>query len=632
MRRNLGIIVALIAILTASCTQYVYIPIHTGGSSGSGVTIEASDVPSKIPEALLATYGLETDKTNLPKGVEVEQKIVPADAADTGAIIAFCRAAASPKAAGMNLVATIKLTNYSYGGATFNSEGIVITYPATDTLTGNTTYTVNEFTISSEKVEVTIIDVDETFYVAIKETAGKLQNDTASAATPVTVTTSSTSGEIASIINVPQSSTLVMDSWTGSYEVDNEEVSKPASEGMTGAADEPYLIRTLDDIARLQDMFDDADKVYIRLESDIHITPEWTIANLTTGSLEDGSLTAQPITVAAGQDVTIDFNHYKITFDGLDYAGFDQFYDKKVTVGDYTSLMDVSPYASIPFVVSEGGTLTINNGADNSTDVGGMVCTDWLTCGVFRTHGTLVINGGRFETCGNTKSSIIRVEETGDLTINNAYVYCSAFDGAVESYGKMTIKDGYYYTNSHNGGRFKYCIISGGDMILNGGEYYGIQGGISLSGGTATINYAESYVSEKPEEAGYTGTKSFYALYVSGEDSEGRVVVNDGIFEADQAALWVANSNEGGDGGLMLNGVAIINGGFFKSNKQNYDVQIDCEIGSMTLNGGTFVHDSVNHRKAPTGSEPATLNDFLGDGYKVRKNPETQLYEVVKEN
>lgn len=619
---------ALCLLVAVSCTQYVFVPIPSGGSgSGSGSSYDSVDIAKAIPEELLAWYGLQTDKTKLPEGVEVNQEFV--EGISTASLISGSRAKASARAdAPSYMLSTIKLTGFIYQGYTYNSEAIYVVYSATNERDG-AKYDINDFTIQSESIEVTAPDSSDVVEVEIKGITGKLQDDTASSAVTIEVLPTT----VVSVSNIPTSSdSVTTDSWTGSYVVGGEEVSKAESEGMTGEESKPYRIETLDDIARLQDMFDDADKVYIRLESDIHITPEWTIANLTTGSLEDGSLTAQPITVAAGQDVTIDFNHYTITFDGLDYAGFDQFYDQKVTVGDYTSLMDVSPYASIPFVVSEGGTLTINNGADNSTDVGGMVCTDWLTCGVFRTHGTLVINGGRFETCGNTKSAIIEVSSTGDLTINDAYVYCSDHDGAVESYGTAVIKDGYFYTNSHNGGRFKYCIISGGDMTIYGGQYYGIQGGISLSGGNCTINYAESYVTDKNDELGYKGNKSYYAVYVSGEMSPGSIVINNGIFEADQAALWVANSNEGGDGGLMLEGTAIVNGGSFKSNKQAYDLQVNYEIGSLTLTGGTFLHSDVMQIEAPAGSEGVTLDNFVEDGYTVQQNPNTNLYEVVKEN
>ena len=617
-----SMIFALCLLVAVSCTQYVFVPIPSGGS---GSSYDSVDIAKAIPEELLAWYGLQTDKTKLPEGVEVNQEFV--EGISTASLISGSRAKASARTdAPSYMLSTIKLTGFIYQGFTYNSEAIYIVYSATNGIDG-TKYDINDFTIQCESVEVTPPDSSDVVEVAIKGITGKLQDDTASTAVEIEVSSTT----IVSVTNIPTSSdSVTTDSWTGSYVVEGEEVSKPASEGMTGSIDEPYLIRTLDDIAKLQDMFDDADKVNIKLMNDIEITTEWIANNLISIDTATGDITAQPITVAAGQDVTLDFNHHTIMFDGMPADFLKQM---NVMPSDFDiNTGDVSSYAALPFVVSPNGKLTINNGSDNSTDVGGVKCTDQLTCGVFRTYGTLIINGGRFETCGNTKSSVIRVEETGDLTINNAYVYCSAFDGAVESYGKMTINDGYYYTNSHNGGRFKYCIISGGDMILNGGEYYGIQGGISLSGGTATINYAESYVTDKNDELGYTGNKSYYALYVSGEDSEGRCVINDGIFKADQAAIWVANSNEGGDGGLMLNGMAIINGGFFKSNKQNYDVQIDYEIGSMTLNGGTFAHNSVNHRKAPEGSASATLNDFLGDGYMVQQDPDTQLYEVVKEN
>lgn len=604
MRRNLGIIVALIAILTASCTQYVYIPIHTGGSSGSGVTIEASDVPSKIPEALLATYGLETDKTKLPEGVEVEQKIVPADAADTGSTIAFSRAAASPKAAGMNLVATIKLTNYSYGGATFNSEGIVITYPATETSTGSITYTVNEFTISSEKVEVAIIGVDETFSVAIKETAGKLQDDTASAATPVTVTASSTVSEgVESIENVPQSSTVVMDSWTGSYEVDNEEVSKPASEGMTGAADEPYRISTLDDLAKLHDLFKLDGEVNIALANDLTIDSDWINVNLQIGGV------FKPFTVESGHSIVFDFNGKTIT-----YEDETDFFSERL------------------FEVKEGGSLTVNNGADKSIEAGGVTITTVNARGVFNNYGTLVVNGGRYHSVADSNGTLVYTREGGNTTLNNGSFINTSFDTPIYNLGTTVINDGYYYSNSNNSSdRWKYSVITDGEMTINGGEFHGIQGAISLRGGNCIINDAEVYVADNPD-LGYTGKKAFYAVYISGEATPGNAIINGGYFESENVPLWVGNSNPGGDGGLMLNATATVNGGHFVSTSNSYDVQVDYNVGSLTLAGGTFVHNSVYQNNAPAEADSVILDDFVEGGYEVQQNPETQLYEVVKAN
>ena len=415
--------------------------------------------------------------------------------------------------------------------------------------------------------------------------------------------------KITSITNIPTTEdSITMDSWTGSYVVDNEKVSKPVSEGMTGAEDKPYRIETLDDIAHLQDMFDDANEVNIVLEKDMTLTSEWIMDNLIT----DGTFNS--ITIKADQNIVFDFNGKTLTYEGVSNVFNERF-----------------------FKIDDGGELTINNGSDNSRTTGGIDITAVNVRGVFNNFGKLTINGGKFQTVANSSGTLVYNRETGLLEINNGSFICTSYDSPVYNIGIATINDGYFYTNSNNTtNAWKYCIITGGPnedalLTVNGGEVHGIQGGISLSGGNCVINYAKVYVADNPE-LGYEGSKAFYAVYVSGEETPGSVIINDGYFESDSAALWVANGNTGGDGGLMLDATAVVNGGTFKSNKKDFDVQVNYKIGSLTLTGGTFVHEKVHQEKAPAESEGVTLQDFVEDGYTVEFNAETNLYEIVKAN
>ncbi len=559
-----------------------------GGDSGTSYKPE--DIPQTIPEELLAWYGIQTDKSKLPDGVQVDQKFVQ-DAEST--IIAVAKTATTPKTNNISLVSTITLTDFPYNGYIFNSEGIVITYPAT---VADTSYTINAFTISADKIEVTITDADETAVVSVNETVGKLQDDATSSTSPVTVMVTA-DNKITSITNIPTTEdSITMDSWSGSYVVDNEKVSKPVSEGMTGAEDKPYRIETLDDIAHLQDMFDDANEVNIVLEKDMTLTSEWIMDNLIT----DGTFNS--ITIKADQNIVFDFNGKTLTYEGVSNVFNERF-----------------------FKIDDGGELTINNGLDNSRTTGGIDITAVNVRGVFNNFGKLTINGGKFQTVADSSGTLVYNRETGLLDIKDGSFICTSYDSPVYNIGIATINDGYFYTNSNNTSNArKYCIITGGPNEA-------AQGGISLSGGNCVINYAKVYVADNPE-LGYEGSKAFYAVYVSGEETPGSVIINDGYFESDSAALWVANGNTGGDGGLMLDATAVVNGGTFKSNKKDFDVQVNYKIGSLTLTGGTFVHEKVHQEKAPTESEGVTLQDFVADGYTVELNAETNLYEVVKAN
>ena len=562
----------------------------------SGSSYDSVDIAKAIPEELLAWYGLQTDKTKLPEGVEVNQEFV--EGISTASLISGSRAKASARTdAPSYMLSTIKLTGFIYQGFTYNSEAIYIVYSATNGIDG-TKYDINDFTIQCESVEVTPPDSSDVVEVAIKGITGKLQDDTAS--TAVVIEVSSTT--IVSVANIPTSSdSVTTDSWTGSYVIGSEEVSKAESEGMTGEADEPYRISTLDDLAKLHDLFKLDGEVNIALASDLTIDSEWIDANLQI----DGVF--KPFTVESGHSIVFNFNENTIT-----YEDETDFFSERL------------------FEVKEGGSLTVNNGADNSIEVGGVTITTVNARGVFNNYGTLVVNGGRYYSVADSNGTLVFTRESGNTTLNNGSFINTSYDVPVYNLGITVINDGYYYSNSNNTtDRWKYCIISNGEMTINGGEFHGIQGGIALSGGNCVINDAEVYVADNPD-LGYTGSKAHYAVYVSGEAAPGNATINGGHFESTNTALWVANSNTGGDGGLMLEATTVINGGYFVSTTKTYDVQVDYTIGSLTLAGGTFAHNEVFYRNAPTTQ--VTLDNFKADGYKVQQNPETQLYEVVKAN
>ena len=77
-------------------------------------------------------------------------------------------------------------------------------------------------------------------------------------------------------------------------------------------------------------------------------------------------------------------------------------------------------------------------------------------------------------------------------------------------------------------------------MEVNGGEIYGIQGALAISGGTAVINDVHCETEEG-------NPKSFYALYIAGEYSGNSVIVNGGTFIGGyRNAVLVGNKNDGG--------------------------------------------------------------------------------------
>ena len=571
------IVIALALIALAGCT-----PSNNSGLIiiQGGSTVPNIEYAKAIPDAELAFLGLQGSGDHGTYSVSHEFKAIEAGNEENRSSTSFYSRSVT-----YSMISKVALDGYEYNGNTYSTQAgpAIIIYPAV--AGSDSSYTISEFTIEEALITVRLNGEARGKDVGVDGISGHLFDDETKV---VNITANSSDGTVESIANAPQSSeSIVMDKYKGSYTIGNDVISKPESIGITGETASPFTIETADEIADLNEILLSGTVIdaNIRLDADIELTTQWIIQN------------PAQITIGNNQNVNIDFNHHTITFAG------------------------VTGKTTPPILIEEGGTLTINNGSDNaiSENDGGIHCTGASTRGVFEVKGSLVVNGGDFHIVGYTGvdyRGVIFGYSDSRITINNGRFYVDKACPAFQTLGTAVINDGFFWTNSHNGmeNYFAYCIITNGDLTVNGGEVHGIQGGLGVSGGKLTVNDVDVYAKDRAEELGYTGSKVFYALYVSGEAAPGMLTVNGGNFISDNTALWVGNSNEGGDGGLMLEASAKVKGGYFESTSHDYDVRVDHKLGALELAGGTFKHDKVFYNSTyPTLTE----SGYIADGYKV---------------
>lgn len=539
---------------------------------------DGQDIASNLPEAEIARIGL-LDPEDVPENTSVSRRFVSSSASGAS-VMRFTAKAAGEE----SMISEVTLSGYVYNGYVYTtSTPVTVTYPAISTDTTNE-YSLEEFTINASNVAVTKVGSSAETKVSISGSLGYLPKDDTAPASNTTITVSGTT--VSSVSNIPASEDITMDPYEGSYEIDGSEISKEESVGMDGSADAPYTISRLSDLLRLDSLFASSRNVNIRLENNLTITAEWVVANGMT----------DPVTVDAGQNVTIDFNGNTITYE---VAG-----------------------SARPFRVEAGGALTFNNGKSNSIEegAGGVTITPEDALGLADNYGTMIINGGSYDIQTKQGTCAIRSFEDADITINNARFYFPYSGGTLLSYGNATIEDGYFFSNSNSQlykDSWTYNIRNLGNMTINGGEVYGIQGGIAAIAGLLTINDVYSETDDREVEGKMTNA-SFYALYVSGDSSDASCVVKGGTFVSNNnPSLWIGNSNSGGDGGVMANAYCTVNNGTFRNETGDSDVQVDYDLGNLYLHGGHFDHEKVTVRKSGATSTPSVLSAYVADGYHV---------------
>ena len=211
------------------------------------------------------------------------------------------------------------------------------------------------------------------------------------------------------------------------------------------------------------------------------------------------------------------------------------------------------------------GTLTvIGNGVIDTSAANGF--------GAIRNYGELTIESGTFKGDDQANGSAIDTQSGGNTVINGGTFYATA---AImnRAGGTTVINDGDFegVSNDNEGytnGVWSYAIQNYGDMTINGGNLHGsMNGGIAGNQGTVTIN--DGYFSVEAPPSGMR--QSFYVL-VSNPSSNGKFVINGGIFE-------------------QKNGTDRLLGGY--TGMPSWSATSDLAANGYTINGGTFIHNGT---------------------------------------
>ena len=276
----------------------------------------------------------------------------------------------------------------------------------------------------------------------------------------------------------------------------------------------------------------------------------------------------------------------------LEYVHFNSFPDE---LQDYNrnhwKLINIEADAK----VTTGKGFSFSHRADNDQKTG-----------IIDVHGELIMNGGINKINGD------RVKQVGYNLKGFIYVY---------SDGKVTLNDGEFsiYGAETDVVTRASMIYNLGDVSVNGGTFTGIHGvptnaltpihsvGVFYNAGTLTIHNGTFERNGLYEEHS-TGIKGGVAY----NDTNGKLIVNDGIFKG----------NMGKEGGAFYNangGVLEINGGEYKENKAINGSVVYCEKSSKTtISGGYF--DEANTATSGTfaylssqntSSNPNSVGSFV---------------------
>ncbi|MCQ4635391.1 Ig-like domain-containing protein [Anaerovorax odorimutans] len=236
------------------------------------------------------------------------------------------------------------------------------------------------------------------------------------------------------------------------------------------------------------------------------------------------------LTIPEGWDVTLDLN------------------GKEIKV--------ISPqYGSIAFI--NEGKLTIKDSGTN-----GEIITETLSLLKNMKSGSVIVDGGTFRTAYTGGAVLFNSSAQGKLTINGGTVDAKGY--GVYNTGICTINGGSFHSTSSSvdklpnadKGFYAYCIRNSKEMTINNATVTGIQGAVACAAGKIVIRDGH-FSAEKGNN------KSFYALYVAGEEGESAGEVYGGTFYSPRNAVHVGNDNAGGDGGIRTKATAKIFGGTF---------------------------------------------------------------------
>lgn len=292
------------------------------------------------------------------------------------------------------------------------------------------------------------------------------------------------------------------------------------------------------------------------------------------------------------------------------------------------------------FAIGDNGSLKIYDSSSSKT--GQLVANAKL----FYVRGSLEIESGTYLTtvlCSGTDlRSMIIADSGSNLTINDGLFYTPKC--VLTSWADTVVVNGGLFVcasctswssvpQSKSTTSWAYVLRLGdGENYINGGTFYGTQGGISLEGGRSTVKNATVDVSgealakfseftndkikihplgKRSDEFYVTSdivssyqstfnTNSHYAIYVAGEENVVYATVESGIYATGHKyAVYIGNNNDGGKGFYAH---CTINGGKFtapqgKAAVYETGLNITYGAGYTEIFGGEFSTDVTSLMK-----------------------------------
>ena len=244
-------------------------------------------------------------------------------------------------------------------------------------------------------------------------------------------------------------------------------------------------------------------------------------------------------------------------------------------------------------ILNNMGTMTINDSSEGKT---GLVTAYRNTIGNF---GTMVINGGTFETHCNVGGTAVMNEEGGTMTVNQIVVNADFF--AVNNEGDMVINGGEFHsTSSNEPGTFAYCVRNFANMTIYDATITGIQGALASASGVLKV-YDGNF------STAWDNSRSFYALYIAGEVDVVTGFVYGGTFSSPKYAIYIGNDNKGGDGGINADATTYVYGGTYYGGKSAiYRAQ---ETGNPYVTGGTY-----RIGQSPDDTPDPVVKNYMAEG------------------
>ena len=244
-------------------------------------------------------------------------------------------------------------------------------------------------------------------------------------------------------------------------------------------------------------------------------------------------------------------------------------------------------------ILENAGNVTIN---DSSTDKSGLVSAYRNNVG---NTGTMVINGGTFETHCNVGGTTLYNGVGGTMTINGCVVNADFF--AINNEGDMEINGGEFHSTSTNEpGTFAYCVRNYAKMTINDATITGIQGALASASGVLKV-YDGHFSTE------WGNSRSFYALYIAGEQDVVTGYIYGGTYSSPKYAIYIGNDNKGGDGGINADATTFVYGGTYNGGiSAIYRAQ---QTGNPYVSGGTF-----RKGEAPNDTPDPVVEGYMAEG------------------